>query len=502
MCTNKRWIVNKYTHEHIMVKCGHCPACLQEKANRMTQKIKDNHKDGYVECFVTLTYDRSSAPYIKESDLLGLEHKQEHERVLSVYREHTPFRMRGEIISRRKYVESELGSIVVDNKPRLPFYRDNDGVLRKYYRSLAFRRGKIGVVWFPDVRNFEKRLRQNLKRVFNYNGEIKLFKCAEYGETTSRPHFHVLIQVEASAVHLLRRAVYASWPFANLSKCSRAFELARDAAAYCASYVNCSSYIHEFFQKNFMPKHSHSKHFGQTPKCYSLPEILKKVDAGDMRVTRVSYQDGCPIFDNLPIPKYVVNRYFPIFKGYSRLASSPLVWLQNGSRGDDGKFHLDFSRFGADGIDMNHSRETIDVLGSKFIRFFSDDIAKIDARLTHAVDYYMSVTGKNQHDYLIDFNRVWTCFRATCFRHYWEDEDIEIYEHFDNLTDMASYAHGHEYDDIVLNAPTMNPNEFPSELKRTASLTELYHKKDKTRKVFNRVQNKYQQKRLHRQGLF
>lgn len=485
MCTNKRWVVNKYTGEHILAKCGHCKACLQEKANRMTQKIKDNHRVGYLECFVTLTYDRSSAPYILESDLLALKEHDEY-RKIQVHREFKYFRKRGEIIARRIYKNVDLGVVELSNSASLPFYKDIDGKLRKYYHHLSHRRGKIGVVWYDDVRNFEKRLRQNLHRVFNYHGKIKLYKCAEYGETTSRPHFHLLIQVEASATGILRRAVYASWPFANLSKMPKSFQVARNAASYCASYVNCCNTIHEFFQANFKPKHSHSKYFGQSPECFSLSSILEKTDAGDLRVARAKFKDGVQVCVNLPIPKYVINRYFPLFKGYSRLVSSPLVWLRSGCRGSDGKFHLDFSQYALDGIDIDR-----DI-----------DIPKIDTRLTHACEYYMNETGKNQFDYLIDFQRVWNCFRSTCFRHYWSDEDIPIYEHFDNLSEFIGHDTGHEYDYIVLSALTLNPNGFPHEVNRTVSLTELFDKKDKTRKVFNRVQNKFQQKKIHRIGLF
>ena len=32
MCTNQREITNKYTGHKFYVKCGYCPACLQEDA--------------------------------------------------------------------------------------------------------------------------------------------------------------------------------------------------------------------------------------------------------------------------------------------------------------------------------------------------------------------------------------------------------------------------------------------------------------------------------------
>ena len=41
MCTNLRWIRNKYTDTRILVTCGHCKACLQEKANKRATRLKN-----------------------------------------------------------------------------------------------------------------------------------------------------------------------------------------------------------------------------------------------------------------------------------------------------------------------------------------------------------------------------------------------------------------------------------------------------------------------------
>ena len=69
MCTQQRWITNHYTGNKIYVKCGHCKACLQEKANKRAQRIKNEYTSDKIILFVGLTYDRDSCPYIKESDL-------------------------------------------------------------------------------------------------------------------------------------------------------------------------------------------------------------------------------------------------------------------------------------------------------------------------------------------------------------------------------------------------------------------------------------------------
>lgn len=67
----------------MFVKCGHCKACMMEKANRRKNRIQSELKDGYIYLFVTLTYDRMSCPYVYLDDILN---KVDY---LNVYRAHT-----------------------------------------------------------------------------------------------------------------------------------------------------------------------------------------------------------------------------------------------------------------------------------------------------------------------------------------------------------------------------------------------------------------------------
>ena len=69
MCTNCRYIKNKYGTS-ILVKCGHCPACLQEKAINRANRIRNTYNnDDFVPLFVTLTYNNHSVPYVNYYDL-------------------------------------------------------------------------------------------------------------------------------------------------------------------------------------------------------------------------------------------------------------------------------------------------------------------------------------------------------------------------------------------------------------------------------------------------
>lgn len=69
MCTNKRFITNPYTGERLFVNCGHCPSCLQQKANKVAQRIRSSINDDDVVISLTLTYDNRFIPYVKRSDV-------------------------------------------------------------------------------------------------------------------------------------------------------------------------------------------------------------------------------------------------------------------------------------------------------------------------------------------------------------------------------------------------------------------------------------------------
>ena len=65
MCTQGRFIRNRYINQSFFVKCGHCESCLMEKANRRMMRIYDEYSPKYLAFFVTLTYKRNACPYFR-----------------------------------------------------------------------------------------------------------------------------------------------------------------------------------------------------------------------------------------------------------------------------------------------------------------------------------------------------------------------------------------------------------------------------------------------------
>ena len=55
-CQNPRTVTNKYTHESVVVSCGHCPSCLLRRSAIQTNLLTTYSSQFRYVYFVTLTY--------------------------------------------------------------------------------------------------------------------------------------------------------------------------------------------------------------------------------------------------------------------------------------------------------------------------------------------------------------------------------------------------------------------------------------------------------------
>lgn len=457
MCTNGRFIRNRYINQSFFVKCGHCDSCLQEKANKRMMRLYDEYSPKYLAFFVTLTYKRNACPYFRVEDYRNKLNP------LPIYRDCRLQRTFGdsELVDEIEH----LGDVYVDYNS---VYSDTDlcslGMMFKM-KTLAHRSHQIGVCFYPDVQKFVKRLKINLTRS-NYHGYFKTYICSEYGEDSLRPHFHLLLFGENSpkTYSLFKSSVIASWKMCDKARWSKGFQLADDATSYVSSYVNKPADFPRFLSDNFPPKHSFSPHLGFNLKSYSLASLLSSIESGNLQYLREVNQEGLRSIVNLPIPKYVINRYFPLFKGYSRLTRSEVYdILQYPSRLSEYRQILDYS---------------------------DDDIARIKKQISNV--HYKYFPNLSDSDYAILYNKAWTTYRSTCYRLFMEDVRTPILQKYDNLWELDS---GIVHSDILevldrCDRPILHPNYFPLNVSRTQYNIQMFAKKIKSKKVSELLINK------------
>lgn len=419
MCINQRRVVNPYTGKSMYVNCGHCPACVQQKAAKRVQRIKFNNSKGFTTYLLTLTYARYNAPYIKRDDAYKFSNGELDS--LSVYRD-TRYRWK------RCGSDYEMACFGIKRTEKLCSIDTCDDLVSiKGVKDLKHEHNKIGVCYYPDLQRFFARLRLNLKRNFNYNEKFSAYCCSEYGtnKKSLRPHFHVLLWIRKDDAALFRAAINKSWPFSNILLWSQNFQEAFRAASYVASYVNCTADFPNFLKKFFPTKHSFSKGFGCGNKLFSLDSILQRFERGSLTYTCTKTIHGIPSVVECPIPKYVISRYFPLIKGYSRFTGTAQFEYLSG-----------FSRLYADDFSEKFQFGYVSkYLNCGRLHFDYDEIQRISTRLHNAYKRFNECSSVS-----IDFDsyymlhiRIWTLYKANCLRLYMQDTQIPLNEKYDNL---------------------------------------------------------------------
>lgn len=333
MCIFKRKVTNRYTHRELYVKCGRCPACLQEKATRMSYRLKDTSaKTVY---FLTLTYKNDFLPYIRKSDL----DFSSNDGIVPVYRDGFVRRFRskdhkGQRITSKSFVSSPC--TVIDH---VRFNIINSFVGDKLSKGIDFLRhpvrhpitDAVSVCYYKDAQDFVKRFKINVERKLNKsctNESNKFFVCSEYGGKTHRAHFHVLLFSDNLSLSDVKRTLIASWPYADFRKLRNYCEIAVDASSYVASYVNCADSISSLLAYSpFRPKHSFSQGIGMDNPEFSPAKVLQALRRGSLQYPVKFLKDGVSCTANVPIPDYVLNRYFPYVKGLTSLSTDTIRYI-------------------------------------------------------------------------------------------------------------------------------------------------------------------------------
>lgn len=477
MCTHRHWIYNKYAGRKILVNCGHCEACKQEKAAYRANRIRHNLRPGQIALFGTLTYAPDYLPYFVRSEFSnGCDYEY-------TLRRDKSFRI---TFSRSKGYSYKCVCDPVD----LEHYRfDEDHFSQLNLDSVpdaVGSPGKISVCWYPDFQNFLKRLRIHLKRNFNYESHFSYFVTQEYGGQRQRAHFHFLLFIPATDEAIFRAAIPSCWPFADRSRTLRFLEVARDCASYVSSYVNGSNNFQSLLSLDpFREKCHFSKGFGCAADFFLLTSLLQKIDRCSLSYTSKASRSMSGEFITMPIPQYVVNRFFPRFKGSSWLDDDSLLRVLE--RPERIPYYLrNFEReFVVDGpgVHLEYSTRDFDPHGYNFT---AAEQRSIFIRLTSAIKFYEKVTGNDSFSFAQDYLRAWKCLSLTRLRLAYDPDGDDIPDWSDFYDNVCQFSD----EELSVVAPTLDavslfrdPNGQPRILQKSKNLTNLYHRMNKQKTI-------------------
>lgn len=459
MCTNTKWITNKYTRERVLVKCGHCSACQQEKANRLTSRIRfaaaQGKKSDTIQVFITLTYDKWSVPYVRVSDLLKYCHSDGHFYDIPVYRDSERCRSFGSMRTYHLTVMCDMLTL-----PPSPGWHYNFKTFNKIHLNQNKGYGKIGIIYYRDLQTFEKRLLSSIRRS-DSPYKVRFFNSSEYGETYFRPHFHVLAEIPSDRYGDFYSHVRKCWTMQDWDspESQKRYQVARDCSSYVASYVNQPSDLPDWLPALFPPKHSFSIRFGYDSDTFSIANIKRKVDEGNLQLP--IFFDQLRGSDSLRcMPAHVMYRYFPKFKGISRLDISEISeCLRVPARLSKYAERLEYT-----GVDLANAQNIIRRSRNRC------------QPVVNSTDEYAEL-----------YMKAWSVWRQTILRSWYlqcEDGTLGIGEQFDNYHHLLTFKNHRRLpcygltDDSVL----ILPNEMPFRVSQSASLTYMFEKKRKQKK--------------------
>lgn len=328
-CQHPRTVVNKYTHEPVVVACGACPSCVLRRSGIQTNLLTTYSAQFRYVYFVTLTYAPQFLPTLEVSvietctddiadvpcvpDINNLDADDPNTYLFgfrSVPRS-SSVKLKSSTV-RRTFKDPEIRfSYPMKSKELL-------SILGKINHNVP---NRIPYVCNRDLDLFLKRLRS-----YYPDEKIRYYAVSEYGPTSFRPHWHLLLFSDSERFsQTVLENVSKAWFYGRCdASLSRGF-----AAPYVASYVNSFVALPDFYTqmpKVVRPKSFHSIGFTESnlfPRKVRIAEIDGVIDKclDGVRVERNGY------FRTIKPTWPYLLRLFPRFSDPIRKSSSSIYQL-------------------------------------------------------------------------------------------------------------------------------------------------------------------------------
>lgn len=283
-CQHPRTVVNKYTHESVVVPCGRCPSCILRRSAIQTNLLTTYSAQFRYVYFVTLTYAPCFLPTLEVSiiefcsediadvpcvpDINDLDAGDPNTYMFgfrSVPRS-ASVKLKNSTVE-RVFKDPEI-SFSYPMKPK-----DLLSILGKINHNVP---NRIPYVCNRDLDLFLKRLRS-----YYPDEKLRYYAVSEYGPTSFRPHWHLLLFSNSERFsQTVCENVSKAWSYGRCdASLSRGF-----AASYVASYVNSFVALPDFYTqmpKVVRPKSFHSIGFTESnlfPRKVRVSEVDEVTD--------------------------------------------------------------------------------------------------------------------------------------------------------------------------------------------------------------------------------
>lgn len=328
-CQNPRTVINKYTHEPVVVSCGSCPSCILRRSGIQTNLLTSYSAQFRYVYFVTLTYAPCFLPTLEVSVVEACTDDIADVSVVPNICDLDSSDPNTYVFGFRSVPRS--ASVKLKNSTVNRTFKDPDvkftcsmtpkellSILNKVKHNVP---NRIPYVCNRDLDLFLKRLRS-----YYPDEKLRYYAVSEYGPQTFRPHWHLLLFSNSERFsQTVLENVSKAWSYGRCdASLSRGF-----AAPYVASYVNSFVSLPDFYvqmPKVVRPKSFHSIGFTESnlfPRKVRITEIDEVTDKclNGVRVER----DGQ--FRTIKPSWPYILRLFPRFSDSIRQSSSNVYQL-------------------------------------------------------------------------------------------------------------------------------------------------------------------------------
>lgn len=285
LCANPKVITTK-DGKRLLVPCGHCIACLSQKANANKRVLTSEFLSHKYCLFVTLTYNDDHIP------LMDLVKVDGYPYLYDCYSVAT-----GEYLMQTKIPGTELYNLKVK----------------------ANHHGYLPYCENKDLQNYIKRVRKHLSKYTNE--KLRYYAVSEMGQLHFRPHFHLLMFFDQRDTFChLRQICNTSWSFGHVDT-----QLPKDKRAssrYLAQYLNSFLSLPAIFkERKIRPRTFHSSRLGFVvdnllAKAIKEQEYQRVIEYGSRRLGFNWSDDICPKWRSLE------NYLYPKCKGFTVLSDT------------------------------------------------------------------------------------------------------------------------------------------------------------------------------------
>lgn len=359
-CQNPRTIVNKYTHEPVVVSCGSCPSCVLRRSGIQTNLLTTYSAQFRYVYFVTLTYAPCFLPTLQVSvietctddvadvscvpDINNLDVNDPNTYLFgfcSVPRS-ASVKLKGSTVE-RTFKDPEV-RFSYPMKPKSLL-----SILGKINHNVP---NRIPYICNRDLDLFLKRLRS-----YYPDEKLRYYAVSEYGPSSFRPHWHLLLFSNSERFsQTVCENVSKAWSYGRCdASLSRGF-----AAPYVASYVNSFVALPDFYTqmpKVVRPKSFHSIGFTESNLFPRKVRIAEVDDVADKCLDGVRVERNGFFRTIKPTWPYLL-RLFPRFsESIRKLPSSVYQLLYSAFTAPQRVIRSGFADIGCDPFNDNAERK-------------------------------------------------------------------------------------------------------------------------------------------------